>query len=81
MAISDDINRLERYSSVRGNLKRLAADADVPYTTARRMVDPVTRPDAIENFGKLVDAMNRLPRVAFDLVPDAVASSKPARRK
>lgn len=59
MDIEHQIQRLEALSQQRGELKALAAEAGVPYTTALRLVDSDSRPGAIENLARLVAALDR----------------------
>lgn len=58
MNIEHQFQRLKEATSTRGELKALAAEAGVPYTTALRMMDPTSRPAAIDNLAKLIAALD-----------------------
>ena len=59
MDIDHHIQRLEAVSKERGALKALAEQAGVPYTTALRLVEPGTRPGAIDNLARLISALDK----------------------
>lgn len=58
MSIRDDIQRLKKATEKRGALKRLAEAADVPYTTAIRLVRNGEDINAIRSIQALIEALN-----------------------